>query len=101
MSTGLPAFVKAFYPHKSFIVGTGGVSIEDFLSCDIETLLNQGALTLHKQELVCGAVISCKNGSVRIRYADHYWYEGEAVVIRTRSNSGTECKRIVDRGAYQ
>ena len=40
MNSGLPAFVKAFHPHKSFVVGTGGVSIEDFLSCDIETLLN-------------------------------------------------------------
>ena len=40
MNSGLPAFVKAFHPHKSFVVGTGGVSIEDFLSCDIEALLN-------------------------------------------------------------
>lgn len=40
MNSGLPAFVKAFHPNKSFVVGTGGVSIEDFLSCDIETLLN-------------------------------------------------------------
>ena len=40
MNSGLPAFVKAFHPHKSFVVGTGGVSIEDFLSCDIEPLLN-------------------------------------------------------------
>ena len=40
MNSGLPAFMKAFHPHKSFVVGIGGVSIEDFLSCDIEALLN-------------------------------------------------------------
>lgn len=41
MSSGLPAFVEAFHPKRAFIVGTGGVSLEDFLSCDIESLLNQ------------------------------------------------------------
>lgn len=39
MNSGLPAFAKAFHPHKSFVVGTGGVSIEDFLSSDLEALL--------------------------------------------------------------
>ncbi len=41
MNSGLPAFVEAFHPKQAFIVGTGGVSLEDFLSCDIESLLNQ------------------------------------------------------------
>lgn len=41
INSGLPAFVKAFNPKRAFIVGTGGVSLEDFLSCDIEKLLNQ------------------------------------------------------------
>ena len=40
MNSGLPAFEKAFHPKRSFVVGTGGVSLEDFLSCDIETLLS-------------------------------------------------------------
>jgi hypothetical protein len=39
MNSGLPFFVEAFHPKKSFIVGSGGVSLEDFLRCDIETLL--------------------------------------------------------------
>ena len=41
MNSGLPAFVEAFHPKRAYIVGTGGVSLEDFLSCDIESLLNQ------------------------------------------------------------
>ena len=44
MNSGLPAFVEAFHPKRAFIVGTGGVSLEDFLSCDIESLLDQGQL---------------------------------------------------------
>ena len=40
MNSGLPAFEKAFHPKRSIVVGTGGVSLEDFLSCDIETLLS-------------------------------------------------------------
>ena len=39
MNTGLPAFARKFQPKRSFIVGTGGVSLEDFLSSDIELLL--------------------------------------------------------------
>ncbi len=39
MNPGLPAFVDAFKPHKSFVIGTGGVSLEDFLKCDMESLL--------------------------------------------------------------
>ena len=40
MNSGLPAFVEAFHPKRAFVVGTGGVSLEDFLCCDMETLLN-------------------------------------------------------------
>lgn len=40
MNTGLPTFVEAFKPKRSFVVGTGGVSLEDFLGSDIETLLD-------------------------------------------------------------
>lgn len=39
MNSGLPAFAKTFHPHRSFVVGSGGVSIEDFLSSDLEALL--------------------------------------------------------------
>ncbi len=39
MNAGLPDFAKKFQPKRSFIVGTGGVSLEDFLSSDIERLL--------------------------------------------------------------
>ena len=38
MNSGLPAFVEAFHPKKSLVVGTGGISIEDFLRCDVEQL---------------------------------------------------------------
>lgn len=41
MNSGLPSFVEAFHPKKAFVVGTGGVPLEDFLCCDIESLLNQ------------------------------------------------------------
>ena len=40
MNSGLPTFEEAFHPKRSIVVGTGGVSLEDFLSCDIETLLS-------------------------------------------------------------
>ena len=39
MNSGLPSFREAFHPKKSFVVGSGGVSLEDFLRCDIEVLL--------------------------------------------------------------
>lgn len=39
MNSGLPTFVKAFHPKKSFVVGTNGVPLEDFLKCDIENLI--------------------------------------------------------------
>ena len=40
MNAGLPAFVEAFKPKRSFVVGTGGVSLEDFLGCEVEKLLD-------------------------------------------------------------
>ena len=39
MNTGLPAFVEAFHPQHSFVVGTSGVCIEDFLCCEIEDII--------------------------------------------------------------
>ena len=39
MNSGLPAFVEAFAPKRSFVVGTGGVSLEDFLSCEVEDIV--------------------------------------------------------------
>ena len=38
-NAGLPAFVETFHPKRAFVVGTGGVSLEDFLNCDIESFL--------------------------------------------------------------
>ena len=40
MNAGLPDFVEAFKPKRSFVVGTGGVSLEDFLGCEVEKLLD-------------------------------------------------------------
>lgn len=40
MSSGLPDFERSFSPHKSFVVGTGGVSLEDFFRSDLEMLLD-------------------------------------------------------------
>ena len=39
MNSGLPAFVDAFHPKRSFVVGTGGVSLEDFLSSEVEDIV--------------------------------------------------------------
>lgn len=39
MNLGLPVFVEAFHPRRSFVVGTGGVSLEDFLGSDVERLI--------------------------------------------------------------
>ena len=39
MNSGLPAFVETFRPKRSFVVGTGGVSLEDFLGCDVEEIV--------------------------------------------------------------
>lgn len=38
-NSGLPAFEEAFHPGKSYVVGSGGISLEDFLKCDMELLL--------------------------------------------------------------
>ncbi len=39
MNAGLPEFVEAFHPKRSFVVGTGGVSLEDFLSSEVEGII--------------------------------------------------------------
>lgn len=39
MNSGLPKFIEAFKPTKSFVVGSHGVKLEDFLSCNIEDLM--------------------------------------------------------------
>lgn len=39
MNSGMPAFMEYFHPKRSFVVGTGGVSLEDFLWCDLKALL--------------------------------------------------------------
>lgn len=39
MNSGLPKFSEAFHPTHSFVVGTGGISLETFLSCNLEELL--------------------------------------------------------------
>ena len=39
MNSGLPEFVEAFHPQRSFVVGTGGVSLEDFLNSDVEEII--------------------------------------------------------------
>lgn len=38
MNSGLPTFVEAFRPNRSFVVGTGGVSLDDFLNSDLDAL---------------------------------------------------------------
>ena len=39
MNSGLPEFVDTFHPKRSFIVGTGGVNLEDFLNSDMEEII--------------------------------------------------------------
>lgn len=39
MNSGLPAFVEGFHPRRSFVVGSGGVSLDDFLGCNLKDLL--------------------------------------------------------------
>ena len=39
MNSGLPEFVTAFHPKRSFVVGTGGVSLEDFLNSDVDGII--------------------------------------------------------------
>ena len=40
INSGLPKFVKTFHPKLSFVVGTSGVSLEDFLSSDLDALIH-------------------------------------------------------------
>lgn len=40
MNSGLPKFTQAFHPTRSFAVGTGGIPLETFLSCNLEDLLH-------------------------------------------------------------
>lgn len=39
-NSGLPKFTSAFHPTHSFVVGTGGIPLETFLSCNLEDLLH-------------------------------------------------------------
>ena len=39
MNSGLPEFVETFAPKRSFVLGTGGVSLEDFLNSDVEAII--------------------------------------------------------------
>jgi len=39
MNSGLPTLTNTFHPKKSYVVGTGGVPLEDFLLADMELLL--------------------------------------------------------------
>lgn len=36
MNKGLGLFREAFQPYRAFVVGTGGISVEDFLSADLD-----------------------------------------------------------------
>ena len=36
--SGMPLFNSKFHPKHSFIVGSGGIPIEDFLTLDLENL---------------------------------------------------------------
>jgi hypothetical protein len=38
MNNGLPAFSAQFHPHKALVVGSGGLSLEDFFTLDLERL---------------------------------------------------------------
>lgn len=38
-NTGMAEFAKAFNPVHSYIIGTGGISLDDFLSCNVTDLL--------------------------------------------------------------
>lgn len=41
MNSGLPKFCNAFHPTRSFVVGTGGIPLETFLSCNLADLLQR------------------------------------------------------------
>jgi hypothetical protein len=38
MNEGLPAFTAQFHPHKALVIGSGGLSLEDFFTLDLELL---------------------------------------------------------------
>ena len=39
MNSGLPSFVETYGPKRSFVVGTGGVSLEDFLNSEVGEII--------------------------------------------------------------
>ena len=39
MNSGMKEFTKAFHPLHAYIIGTGGISFEDFLSTDVTSWL--------------------------------------------------------------
>lgn len=41
INSGLPKFSEAFQPTRSFVVGTGGIPLETFLSCNLEDLITR------------------------------------------------------------
>lgn len=41
MNSGLPKFNETFHPTRSFVVGTGGIPLETFFSCNLEDLLQK------------------------------------------------------------
>lgn len=40
MNKGLGLFREAFHPYRAFVVGTDGISVEDFLSADLDTFFS-------------------------------------------------------------
>jgi len=40
-NAGLPEFVERFHPKQSFVIGSGGIPVEEFLLWNISELLNQ------------------------------------------------------------
>lgn len=38
VNAGLPKFTKTFHPHRALVVGSGGLSFEEFLSMDLNLL---------------------------------------------------------------
>lgn len=41
MNSGLPEFRRRFSPAKTFVVGTNGIPLEDFLTCNLDQLLSK------------------------------------------------------------
>ncbi len=39
LNSGLPKFNNIFHPKRSLVIGTQGIAIEDFLTCDIEEFI--------------------------------------------------------------